>query len=145
MPYSQDSDLTNDIISEKELIDLTDDDGLGTVNTTRVAAARSRIDELIDGHLRAGGYTLPLASTPPMLKSISLDGTVYYLWERKKKHNMPEGMKDKLKAVMALLMRIQKRQILIGADEAVEKAGGNYKTNKTSDDKMFPKEKLDSY
>lgn len=147
MAYSADTDLTNDIITEKELIELTDDEKLGTVNAARVAAARSRIDELIDGHLRAGGYTLPLASTPPMLKSLSLDGTVYYLWERKKKHNMPEGMKKKYDAIMALLARIQKRQILIGsADPAETEAGaGNYKTNKTAEDRVFTKDELSKY
>lgn len=146
MPYSQDSELTNDIISEKELIELTDDEKLGTVNATRVAQARKKIDELIDGHLRAGGYTLPLASTPPMLNTISLDGTVYFIWERKKKHNMPEGMKKKYDAIMQLLSRIQKRQILIGADDPAETSGpGGYTTNKTADDRMFPKETLDKY
>lgn len=145
MPYSQDSDLTTDIITQAELIQLTDDEGLGEVNAPRVAAARARIDELIDGHLRAGGYTLPLASTPPMLKSLSLDGTVYYLWERKKKHNMPQGMIDKMKAIMALLMRIQKRQILIGADDPAETSDGNYRTNKTADDRKFTKTELDKY
>ncbi|MCK9420218.1 MAG: DUF1320 domain-containing protein [Nitrospirae bacterium] len=145
MPYSADTDLTNDIITQTELVQLTDDEGLGAVNAQRTAAARARIDELIDGHLRAGGYTLPLAVTPPILKSLSLDGTVYYLWERKKKHNMPDGMKEKIKGIMALLGRIQKRQILIGADAAVESPAGNYKTNKTSEDRVFTKDKLDTY
>lgn len=147
MAYGNDADLTNDIITEKELIELTDDEKLGQVNTVRVATARSSIDELIDGHLRAGGYTLPLVSTPPMLKKISDDGTIYYLWERKKKHNMPEGMKKKYDAIMALLMRIQKRQILIGTADAAETnaASGNYKTNKTSEDRMFTKDELSKY
>ena len=117
----------------------------------RYAALRHRVLEHVsevgsgDQFLHAFAHADALAATPPMLKSISLDGTVYYLWERKKKHNMPEGMKDKIKAIMALLIRIQKRQILIGADAAVEQASGNYKTNKTSDDRVFTKDKLDTY
>lgn len=145
MPYSQDSDLTKDVISQAELIQLTDDEGLGVVNTARTTQARKKIDDLIDGHLRAGGYTLPLASTPPMLNTISNDGTLYYLTERRFKMNMPESMKEKIKAILALLAKIQKREILIGADEAVEKPSGNIKTNKTSEDRVFTKDKLDTY
>lgn len=147
MAYSSDSDLTNDIISQAELIQLTDDEGLGSVNAARTAAARARIDELLDAHLRAGGYTLPLASTPPLLKSVSIDGTIYYLTERRFRNDMPESMQKKMDAIMKLLAKIQKREILIGADDPAETAagGGSFKTNKTTNDRLFPKTTLDSY
>jgi phage gp36-like protein len=145
MPYSTDADLTNDVITPAELVQLTDDEGLGSVNAARTTAARAKIDELIDGHLRGGGYTLPLTSTPPMLKTISIDGTVCYLYERRFKAQMPESIQKKLDAILRLLAKIQKREILIGADAAVEAAGGNYQTNKTADDRKFTKDVLDTY
>jgi phage gp36-like protein len=147
MAYSQDSDLTNDIITAKELIDLTDDENGTTVNYSRVAQARKKIDDLLDASLRVGGYTLPLAATPAIVNNISIDGTVYFLWERKKKHSMPEGMKDKKKAIDALLRKIETSPNFLGVTDSTKPpvGGGSYKTNKTSDDRVFPKEKLDTY
>jgi phage gp36-like protein len=146
MPYSQDTDLTNDIISEKELIELTDDEKLGQVNTARTAQARKKIDDLIDASLRAGGYTLPLATTPAIVNSISIDGTIYFLWERKKKQNMPDGMKDRKKAIDALLVKIEVKPNFLGVtDTSAPPTDGHYKTNKTSEDRVFTKDMLDTY
>ncbi len=146
MSYSQDSDLTNDIISQKELIQLTDDETLGSVNSSRTAQARKKIDDLLDASMRVGGYALPLASTPALVKNISIDGTIYFLWERKKKDAMPESMKDRKKAIDALLVKIETKQNFLGVtDSSAPPSDGRYKTNKTEDDRIFSKNKLDTY
>ena len=147
MPYSQDSDLTDDKISEKQLIELTDDEGLGQVNAARVASAREEIDNLLDASLRVGGYTLPFASVPPIVKGISINGTIYFLWQRKKKQNMPEGMKDLKKSIDALLAKIENKPNYLGVTDASAPpaGGGSYVTNKTAEDRVFTKDKLSQF
>jgi len=146
MPFSVDADLTNDKITEKELTDLTDDEKLGQVNWIRVAEARKEIDDEAEASVRAGGYTLPFATVPPILRKISINGTIYFLWKRKKKQNMPQGMKDERAAIDTLLRKIETKANFLGVtDSSAPPLAGRYKTNKTSEDRVFTKDKLDTY
>lgn len=81
MAYSSLDDLKNRI-SLEELIQLTDDDNLGVVNTTLIDQLRLEADDLIDQHLK-GRATLPLTSAPQVLVGVSADLTLHLLHYRR--------------------------------------------------------------
>lgn len=139
------TDLKQDI-SEKELEQLTDDERLGAINETRINAIIADASELIDGFLR-GRYTLPLSPVPTVIKTIAKEITIYRIFLRKKRQTITKEMTDNYNAQIKLLEKIQKGEITLGVDETPtpEQGEGAYKTNKTSEDRVFSKSELEKY
>lgn len=86
MPYCTLGDI-KDHIPEANIIQLTDDEGLGVVNQSRVDKAITTADSVIDGYLR-GRYSLPLSTVPELIKTIAIDIAVYKLYERRNELEM---------------------------------------------------------
>jgi len=142
--YSAAADISN-VITQASVLQLTDDEGLGSINQARVTAAISSADELINGYLRSR-YTLPLASTPPMLKDLSVNLAICNLYQRRFAANMPEAISKQYAASIKLLESIQKGVISLGIEDTAQPAsGGGIRTNKTADDRMFSKDELSKY
>ena len=76
MPYCTQQDLINRF-GEQELIQLTDRDVVGAIDTTVLNQAIADADAEINSYLT--GYSLPLASIPANLLRIGCDITRYYL------------------------------------------------------------------
>ena len=145
MPYSDIDDLKKDL-SEEELIQLTDDKGLGAIDTEIYAGQRDDADAEIDGYLTGGGYTVPLLPVPTLIKKISKAITSYNLHKRKLKLNIPDSLNTDYNNQVKLLKAIQEHKVSIGVTIAQSGAGdGSYKTNKASTDKTFSKDVLDTY
>jgi phage gp36-like protein len=146
MPYCTQADLIAEGLSESDLIDLTDDEGLGTVNTARVDSAITSASELIDGYLR-GRYTLPLSPVPGVLKTLAISIAIYNLYARTKRAVMPESIEKRYAADIKLLTDIQKGVITLGVAEITSDgaSAGSYKTNKTSTDRLFGKDGLSGF
>jgi len=88
MPYIAQDDLVPARLSEKELIELTDDDGAGEVNADVVTAAIDRAGATLDSY--AGTiYALPLVVSE-QIKGLALDLAVYYLFARRRR--VPEEL-----------------------------------------------------
>lgn len=81
MGYCDQTDVTRRIGSTL-LIELTDDTGAGTVETTALAECISDSDGVINGYLR-GRYSVPLSTVPDLIKRISTYLTIYYLYDRR--------------------------------------------------------------
>ena len=143
MPYCTLADIT-DRIPEENLIQLTDDENEGAVNEDRVTAAIGDADELIDGYLR-GRYTLPLDPIPALITKLSIDLAVFNLYSRKLELVMPEAMSDRYKNAVKVLEHIQSGKISLGTEAGNTPEPGEYKTNKTASDRMFPKTELEKY
>jgi len=147
MPYCTLDDLKQDI-SETELIQLTDDERLGAVNEDRINTAAGNASELIDGFLR-GRYALPLDPVPAIVKTIAKEITIYRLFLRKKRQSITKEMTDNYNAQIKLLEKIQKGEITLGVEVAGEDqasdSSGDYKTNKTAEDRTFTKDVLDTF
>lgn len=149
MPYSTLDDLRKDL-SEEELIQLTDDAGLGAIDEAIYAEQRDDADAEIDGYLTGGGYTVPLLPVPRLIVSISKVITSYRLHKRRLKLNMPQSLVDDYKAQVRLLEAIQAGKVAIGetktgTDNGTITGSGNYRTNKTAADRKFPDKELDKY
>jgi len=143
MPYSVITDISN-AITEASVLQLTDDEGISAINESRVNAAISSADELINGYLRSR-YTLPLPSTPPMIRDLSVNIAVFKLYDRRFAADMPDSIQKKYDSSIKLLESIQKGVISLGIESTSKPAEGGFKTNKTSCDRIFPKTKLDTY
>lgn len=77
MTYCSKPDLIN-AFGELEIVQLTDRANNGTIDDVVLNHAISKADVEINMWL-AGSYTLPLATTPPLLAHIACDLTRYYL------------------------------------------------------------------
>lgn len=144
MPYSTLTDI-QDIIKEQFLIQLTDDENTGSVDTAKTDKAIADADELIDGYLR-GRYTLPLSPVPGLIRKLSVDIAIFNLYSRRPEgDSTPELITDRFKSAVDTLKQIQKGVVSLGVagDETPEP--GAYETNKTDDDRVFDKDLLDKF
>ncbi len=143
MPYCTLGDI-KDHIPEANIIQLTDDEGLGVVNQSRVDKAITTADSVIDGYLR-GRYSLPLSTVPELIKTIAIDIAVYKLYERRNELEMSETMSMRYKNAVKMLEQLQKGLIKLGIESATGPGQGHYKTNKTTDDRTFSKDVLSKF
>lgn len=145
MSYSTFDDMKRQL-PEATIAQLTNDEGAGdTVDMATLEAAQVRADEMIDGYLR-GRYELPFSSPPALLKNLSVELTGYFLYTRRLDQEMPEGIRNRYKDAVKLLERIQEGKVSLGiasADTGSEP--GEYRTNKTSSDRLFSKKVLDAF
>jgi phage gp36-like protein len=137
-------------ISQDTMIQLTDDDQVGEIDSIIVEEAIIYSETLIDGYLR-GRYTLPVINItnpvpPDILKILAVDLSIYRLYSRRFQTDTPDSISEKYKNSIKILEQIQKGIISLG----VETAGtapelGEYRTNKTFKDREFSKAKLNEY
>ena len=134
--------------STPTLIQLTSDDGQQIVDKTVVEEALLYSSALIDGYLR-GRYSLPLDICFPLLRVLAVDLSVYRLYSRRMRNEMPEVIETAYKNAIATLRDIQKGVISLQSEnDSLEVAGFNaeeYKSNKSIIDKLFNKERMLEY
>lgn len=80
MAYATESNLL-DRITEQQLIQLTDDNNLGQVDSGKVTAAIAAADGIIDSYA-AGKNKLPLVGNE-IVEKLSVDLTLYELYSRR--------------------------------------------------------------
>jgi len=132
-------------VQEDILIQLTDDVQSGQIDSDVIDEAVIYSETLIDGYLR-GRYVLPLSVIPAVIKILAVDLTTYRLYSRRFHTDIPDGISEKYKNSTKILEQIQKGIISLG----IETAGtppelGEYRTNKSFDDRAFSKELLKDY
>lgn len=109
--YCQAADLVARF-SEEEMIQLTDHDNQGFINTTVLGQALSDAAAEINGYLQ-GRYRLPLANPPMVLKRIACDIARYYLYDDKPIEQVRTRYEDAVKFLMA----VAKGQVSLGLNE----------------------------
>lgn len=135
------SDLTK-YIDSQELINLTDDENEGEVNLDRLnQAIASATSEVVS--YTQGKYLIP---SPPsdFIQQILADITIYLLYKRRMRLDMPESIKQIYENAVNKLKSIQRGEVIPVGLTAFDNAGF-IKTNKTDKDKIFGKEALDGY
>lgn len=134
--------------STPTLIQLTSDDGQEEVDRVVAQEAILYSSTLIDGYLR-GRYTLPLDTHFPLLRILAIDLSIYRLYTRRMRNEMPEVIENNYKNAIATLRDIQKGVITLQSEnDSLETAGFNaeeYKTNKDIIDRLFSKERMFEY
>ncbi len=95
-----------------EIADAADRDADGVADAAVVTAAIGRATGVIDSHLRSR-FTLPLVSTPDLVREISLALVRYYLAAT----NANERTKDDYKQAILWLKDIREGKMDIGLDE----------------------------
>ncbi len=133
MAYSTLADIKK-LIPEDVSIQLTDDEGSGTVNQTRVDEAIAQADGEINGYL-AGRYTVPLSTVPALIRKFSVDIAIYNLYSRKTE-DMPKTRVDRYNNAIRTLEAIAKGTISLGVspDPGDEM---QIKTSTSEDDRKF--------
>jgi len=127
-------------IPERELINLTQDNPAQnqSVDTVLLEQIITLSGEVIDGYLRSR-YTLPLASTPDLIKSLAIDIVVYRLYSRRPT-KINDTVKDNYKEALNQLLQVQKGLLMLALDVnniQVELRTNLIRTNKRREDKKF--------
>ena len=134
--------------SSPTLIQLSSDDGQEAVNRVVIEEAILYASTLIDGYLR-GRYSLPLDTHFPLLRIIAIDLSVYRLYSRRMRNEMPEVIETAYKSAIATLRDIQKGVISLQSEndtlETSAFSPDEYRTNKTILDRLFGKQRLSEY
>ena len=134
--------------STPTLIQLTSDDGQEEVDRVVAQEAILYSSTLIDGYLR-GRHTLPLDTHFPLLRILAIDLSIYRLYTRRMRNEMPEVIENNYKNAIATLRDIQKGVITLQSEnDSLETASFNaeeYKTNKDIIDRLFSKERMLEY
>jgi len=105
MPYTTNDDLLNQM-SFAELARLSGDDTGAAIDEDRIDEARRNADGLIDTFL-SGRFNLPFDSVPEIIRTISIELTVYFLNEYKFRDSMLSpaviAMKDNSLKILGLI------------------------------------------
>ena len=126
MSYSSLDDLKRRI-SEAELIQLTDDQGLGQIDQTLVSGAIAESDGLVDSFVRAQ-TAVPLSDPPEVIRLISADLTLYRLYTRRGLSVNEEVVSLKDKA-FSMLEKIAKGELkILATDNAAFRAATKVKS-----------------
>lgn len=106
MAYLELQDLIDEL-GEDTLVQLTDDEGTGEINETRVLKAIEFAKGTFDAYARSR-YSLPVPATP-FVKAANLDLAIFHLY--KSRTSLPEGVykvrEAAYKEAMQLLKDIQ--------------------------------------
>ena len=144
MPYSTLNDIKAQL-PERAIIQLTDDEGLGSVNQTRVDDAISKADAVIDSYC-GGRYKVPVTPTPELLTTLSVDIAIYNLYARTVSA-MPEVRGERYRNSISQLKDIAKGLMSLGVATLPEPAdqGSGAETNKAENTNVFSRDSLKGF
>lgn len=140
--YCTQSDIIQ-AISEDTVIQLSDDDNLGVVSAENVTAVIVQADAEIDGYC-GSRYTVPFATVPALIKALSIEIAVYYLYKRR---TVPEKIEKAYDKALARLKDIARGILSLGVDPppAASTSGGGAECNKTESDRIFTLDKMSGF
>jgi phage gp36-like protein len=135
------------LLPEEVLVQLTDDENLGTVNQARVDEAIDQADAEIDSYC-GGRYSVPFpagAGCPDVAKKLSVDIAIYNLYSRTVME-MPAIRAERYRNAIRQLEAISKGVISLGVNPAPSApTDSTAETNKPTDTNVFTREKLKGF
>ena len=93
------------VLPENTLVQLTDDEDIGTVDSGRVDEAIAQADGVIDVYI-GGRYSVPLATVPAVIRQCSDYIAVYVLYKRRVEE-IPETRRTSYKDAIRTLEQIR--------------------------------------
>ncbi len=132
-------------LGKEPLIQLTNDNcEQNSIDTVVCEEAILYSSTLIDGYLR-GRYNLPLNTQFPLLRVVAMDLSTYRLYSRRIMTDIPEVVCDAYKNAIKTLENLQKGIITLETENNQTLQNGEYRTNKTTLDRLFNKGCLSEY
>lgn len=104
MAYATQADLVPLRMTQKDLIELTDDDNAGTINTAIVTAALEEASGRVESYCR-NRYITPLQQSDDV-KALTLDIAVYLLFSRRRETTVGETVQTRFDQAIAFLKDI---------------------------------------
>ena len=104
MPYATQDDLVPLRLTQKDLIELTDDDDTGMVNTAIVTAALEEASGRVESYCRAR-YVTPLQPSDDV-KALTLDIAIYLLFSRRRETPTSDTVQQRFDQAIAFLKDI---------------------------------------
>lgn len=142
MAYSTLDDLKEQL-DETTLIELTDDAGSGTVDTTVTTRAIADADEEIDGYV-GGRTTVPLYPVPGIIRKLSVDIALYNLFSRRH-DSIPEIRKERYDNAVKFLVKVAEGKISLGQNDPDPPASGGDVDYTQAVDAVMTSTKLDNF
>ena len=118
------------------LAQLTDDTAGITVSAAAVNRAIADADASIESFSR-GKHTLPFNPVPENVRRWSVILSILNLYARRVDLIMPDSLRAQVEIVMTELKALRDNKILIDDANSAANTAGFFKTNKTSDSKVF--------
>lgn len=140
MAYCTLDDL-KDQISEDELIQLTDDDGSGSVDMEKIDGAIASADALIDGYC-GKHYSVPFSPTPPIIRDFSVIIAIYKLFARRQ--GAPEDRRTRYKEAVRFLEKVSEDKIKLGSATPATTHTRN-SVEIESGDRIFTRDKMSGF
>jgi phage gp36-like protein len=106
MAYCTQADITSLEMTEDELVQLTDDGNVGSVDPVKVTAAITKADAEINAYCQAQ-YTVPFSPAPDIVKGWSATLAAFNLYRNRAK---PATLVDRYNKVMSWLSAIAKAE-----------------------------------
>lgn len=122
MPYTN-LTILKKRISEKDLINLTNDTDQLIVNEDVINECIKQADGIIDAHL-AYAYTLPLTIVSDLIVNISCDITIYLLLKRRV-DEMPEAWLFNYQNTIKTLESLKRGDLILNGNETIISTGNN--------------------
>lgn len=122
--------------SERDLIELTDDEKTGSYNAGRVNDAIASATDEINGYcLERYSGSIPFAEVPGIIRNLCIEISIYNLYKRRKAVN--SDIRDRYKDAVSTLRDISRGIIkLMAGEEKIPESGVTF-SNKDSDDRVF--------
>jgi len=133
MAYCTQADLLEQI-PESDLIDLTDDDGAGIVDTSAVTRAIADADAEIDAYCKVR-YEVPFSGVPVMVRKCSVDIAAYNLFARR--GMVPDDRKERYDSAVRFLREVSKGLASLGGDAPAADDDGGPEASSSTDDRIF--------
>ena len=145
LQYIEKHALITQVNDENRELDDIDLEDTGDAATARIITAITDADAEIDSYL-SSRYPMPLPSTPSIVKQLSRDIAIYNLYKRRNREDIPESISEIYKMSLKMLEKIQAGKMNLGIEVTGESdAAAEMLVNKTDDDRIFPKERLDRF
>lgn len=143
MAYSTQSDLEKQLPKEL-LVQLTDDDGDGVIDSGIVPDAIQKADDEINAYA-ATRYTVPFAPVPPLVRALSVDLAIWGLYARRGREN--ETVTKRYDRAVQLLRDLAAGKASLGETPgpAESETGLPESTTTVSDERIFTKDTMGSY
>jgi phage gp36-like protein len=141
MPYCTQADILEQI-SLSELIQFTDDSGLGAVDASVVERAIADADAEIDSYA-AVRYPVPFAPVPAMIRKTSVEMAVYNIFARRR--GATPARKERYDNAIRFLRSVAKGEVSIGSDAPAESAADGIEASTLADDKIFTPDKMSGF